>query len=103
LPTFDEGGVHGRLIAGEALGLKARVKTHSPLFYLHLQLQQGVRTTVPAEYTERAVYVASGAVRLGDARLGPGQMAVLAPGMVAEMVAEAPSVVMVLGGEPVGP
>jgi redox-sensitive bicupin YhaK (pirin superfamily) len=34
LPTFDEGGVSGRLIAGEALGLKASVKTHSPLFYL---------------------------------------------------------------------
>ncbi len=103
LPTFDEDGVQGRLIAGEALGLKARVKTHSPLFYLHWELQPGARIDVPAEYPEQAVYIVSGAARLDKTRLGPGQMAVLTPGEAAHLVAEESSVVMALGGEPVGP
>jgi len=103
LPTFADRGVSGRLIAGAALGLKADVKTHSPLFYLHLELEPGARTAIPADYPERAVYVASGAVRLAGQRIEAGSMAVLAPGGAADIEAEAGSVVMVLGGEPVGP
>jgi redox-sensitive bicupin YhaK (pirin superfamily) len=103
LPTFEEEGVRGRLIAGEALELKAHVKTHSPLFYLHWELQPGARACAPADYAERAIYVASGSIRLGDEQLGYGQMAVVAPGQAAEFVAEEPSVVMALGGEPIGP
>ena len=103
LPTFEEGGIRGRLIAGEALGLKARVKISSPLFYLHLELQPGGRVSLPADYPERAVYVASGMIRLGDQRLVDGQMAVIAPGRSVDFTAEEPAVVMALGGEPLGP
>ena len=71
LPLFEEGGVRGRLIAGEALGLKARVRTNSPLFYLHWDLQPGARASLPADYAERAVYVARGAIRLGGEPVGP--------------------------------
>src|SRR5690348_5873812 len=35
LPVFEEGGVWGRLLAGDAFGQKARVRTHSPMFYVH--------------------------------------------------------------------
>ena len=103
LPLFEEGGMRGRLIAGEALGLKARVRTNSPLFYLHWDLQPGARASLPADYAERAVYVARGAIRLGGERLEAGAMAVLVPGQAADLTAEEPSIVMALGGEPVGP
>ena len=103
LPTFEEGGARGRLIAGVALGLSARVKTHSPLFYLHWELESGARASLPAEYAERALYVASGAIRLSDERLVDGQMAVLAPGQTADFTSEEGAVVMALGGEPLGP
>jgi redox-sensitive bicupin YhaK (pirin superfamily) len=103
LPTFGEGGVSGRLVAGEALGLKASVKTHSPLFYLHWELQPGARASLPAEYSERAVYVASGTIRLGETRLGYGEMAVLVAGEAADFTAEEPAIVIAIGGEPVGP
>lgn len=102
LPGFEEGGVRGRLIAGAAEGLRAAVRTHSPQFYLHWDIQAGGTRNVPAEYAERAVYVAAGAARVADTLLRPGQMAVLAPRVPVSVTAEAASTVMVLGGEPLG-
>ena len=98
LPAFEEGGASGRLIAGEALGFKARVKTASPLFYMHWDLCPGARASLPAEYPERALYVASGRIQLCGERLEHGSMAMLAPGEAADFAADETSVVMALGG-----
>ncbi len=103
LPTFDEAGVRARVIAGEAHGLKAAVNTQSPLFYLHYELENGARSSVPSSYPERAMYVASGAIEIDGQRFESGQMIVLAPGSTASFTALEPAVVMALGGEPVGP
>ena len=103
LPTFEESGVRGRLIAGELFGLRASVSTHSPLFYLHWELEPGTTASLPPDYPERALYVASGAITLGGERFEEGQMVVLAPGEPAALRAETPAIVMALGGEPVGP
>lgn len=101
LPAWSEAGVHGQLIAGSAYGLTASVRTHSPLFYAHLELETGARAEVPEGHSERAVYVAEGAIELGDQQLVAGQMAVLT-GSASSVRAIRPSKVMVLGGEPVG-
>ena len=101
LPAWSEAGVHGQLIAGSAYGLTASVRTHSPLFYAHLELETGARAEVPEGHSERAVYVAEGAIELGDQQLVTGQMAVLT-GSASSVRAIRPSKVMVLGGEPVG-
>ena len=103
LPTFEEGGVTGRLIAGEAMGLRAPVRTHSPLFYLHLDLAPGARTAIPADYPERAVYVVRGGIEASGECFEEGQMLVLTPGAAVEIEAVGPAVVMALGGEPIGP
>ena len=103
LPTWSEGGVAGRLIAGESDGLRAGVQVHSPLFYEHWEMGAGSRRSLSAQYAERAVYVARGAVELAGTALGLGQMAVLAPGQAVDIAASSPATVMVLGGEPVGP
>ena len=103
LPAFEERGVQGRLVAGNALGLRAEVKTHSPLFYLHWQLAAGARTELPAEYPERAVYVASGTVEAEGQHFDEGQMLVFAPGEGVKISAVTRAVVMALGGEPLGP
>jgi len=102
LPTFDEGGAFGRLIAGSLWGLPSPVRTHSPLFYLHWALEAGAQATLPAEYSERAIYVASGAIEIGNQRIGVGDMAVLSPGSSVDLAADGPTVLMALGGEPVG-
>jgi redox-sensitive bicupin YhaK (pirin superfamily) len=47
LPIFTETGVWMRLIAGNAYGLKSIVRTHSPLFYVHVVLDPGARFGLP--------------------------------------------------------
>jgi redox-sensitive bicupin YhaK (pirin superfamily) len=103
LPTFDSKGSSGRLIAGEAFGLKANVKVHSPIFYAHVSMEAGAITELPADYSERAAYVATGAVEIDGQTIFAGNMAVFAPGHAVKLKAETASIVMLLGGEPVGP
>jgi redox-sensitive bicupin YhaK (pirin superfamily) len=103
LPVFDDDGVIGRLIAGSLAGVQSPVKVDSPQFYVHWQLRAGARVSLPAEYPERAVYVASGDVEIDGKRVDTGNMAVLAPGKAATITTGSGAVVMALGGEPVGP
>jgi redox-sensitive bicupin YhaK (pirin superfamily) len=103
LPTWIESGVKGRLVAGETMGMKAGVNTFSPLHYMHLEMEPGARFQTPTDHAESAVYVVQGMVEIDDGRpVGPGQMAVLEKGLPSIIVAQQPTTLMVLGGEPVG-
>jgi redox-sensitive bicupin YhaK (pirin superfamily) len=102
LPTYEGEGLWARLVAGEAFGTNAKVKTLSPLFYVHWRLAGGAKAQVPAEYSERAAYVAAGSVEIDGQRFDHGRMLVFAPGKPVLIAAVEPSVVMLLGGEPVG-
>ena len=102
LPTFESGGLWGRLIAGKAFGAEAKVKTHSPMFYVHWELQAGAVGALPADYPERAAYVAKGRVEADGRAYEAGQMLVFASGDTVTIKALTPSSVMLLGGEPVG-
>ena len=84
-------------------GVTSPVKVDSPPFYVHWQLRAGARVSLPAEYPERAVYVASGEVEIDGERVEAGKMAVLVPGKAATIATRSGAVVMALGGEPVGP
>lgn len=103
LPTFEENGMWGRLIAGEAFGARSPVKTHSPTFYVHWRLNAGARAQLPAEYPERAAYVAQGIVEVEGRQYHEGQMLVFLPGEPVLFTAVSDAVVMLLGGEPLGP
>ncbi|WP_300112421.1 pirin family protein [Sphingobium sp.] len=101
LPQWTEGGVTGHLIAGSAYGLTAAAQTHSPLFYAHLDLAPGARAEVPGGHSERAVYIASGALEVDGRRFDAGQMLVM-DGSASRVTATERSTIMLLGGEPVG-
>lgn len=105
LPTYESSdGLWARLIAGEAFGAKAAVKTHSPMFYVHWRLKAGARAQLGAEYPERAAYVAAGAVEVGGRQYDAGNMLIFDPGQPVLFTGVAPlSEVLLLGGESVGP
>lgn len=102
LPVFTEKGVWMRLIAGDAYGLRNEVKTHSPLFYLHVVLDKGARFGLPSEHSERGLYVAKGSIEVAGSTYTVGQMLVFTKGMDPLIVAREPSTLMLLGGEPLG-
>jgi redox-sensitive bicupin YhaK (pirin superfamily) len=102
LPIFTDTGVWMRLIAGSAFGLNNKVKTHSPLFYLHVVLEKGARLGLPKEHSERAIYVAKGSVEVSGRIYGSGQMLVFTKGVDPLISSKEPTTLMLMGGEPLG-
>ncbi|MEO6092164.1 MAG: pirin family protein [Novosphingobium sp.] len=103
LPAFEVQGANGRLIAGAAFGRRSPVQTHSPMFYLHWQMAAGSRIELPADQLERAAYVATGTIETEGQSFAAGQMAIFVPGGSPVIRALEPAIVMLLGGESVGP
>jgi redox-sensitive bicupin YhaK (pirin superfamily) len=102
LPVYTEKGVWMRLIAGNAYGLRNDVKTHSPLCYLHVNLDAGARFGLPKEHSERGIYIAKGSIEFAGNTYTAGQMLVFIKGADPIIVAKENSTLMLLGGEPLG-
>ena len=102
LPTYEYGGLWARLIAGSAFGATANVKTHSPMFYVHWELQPGVTGGLPSEHRERAAFVARGTIEVAGREFSGGEMIVFTEGSDPKITARTQATVMLLGGEPLG-
>lgn len=102
LPHVDDAGIAIRVIAGSAFGVRSPAKIHSPLFYAHAELQPQAQISLPAEFAERAVYVARGSIDVAGSRHPAGQMLVFAAGAAPTLRALEASRLMLLGGEPLG-
>lgn len=102
LPVFTDTGVWMRLIAGNAYGLRNDVKTHSPLFYLHVSLEKGARFGLPREHAERGFYIVKGSVEISGNTYPEGLMLVFTKGVDPLIVAKENTTLMLLGGEPLG-
>jgi redox-sensitive bicupin YhaK (pirin superfamily) len=102
LPIVRNGGAIARVIAGKAFGQTSPVQTHSPLVYVHVEMQPGASTAIPDGYSELAMFVAEGIVHVEQHSYAPGQMVVFARGSSPRITAESAATVMLLGGEPLG-
>jgi redox-sensitive bicupin YhaK (pirin superfamily) len=102
LPVFTDKGVWMRLIAGNAYGLNNNVKTASPLFYLHVVLQQGASFGLPAEHSEKGFYIVKGSVETAGITYSAGKMLVFNKGDDPLIIAKENTTLMLLGGEPLG-
>ena len=102
LPVFTDTGVWMRLIAGNAFGLKTNVKTHSPLFYIHVVLESGAQLGLPKEHSERAIYVAKGRIEVTGREYTAGQMLVFNKSVDPIILSKEATTLMLLGGEPLG-
>lgn len=102
LPIFTDKGIWMRLIAGNAYGLNNTVRTHSPLFYIHVELDDRAQINLPDGYTERAIYIPKGSILIGNEKYSQGQMIVFDKNEDPIITALEPSTIMLLGGEPLG-
>jgi redox-sensitive bicupin YhaK (pirin superfamily) len=101
LPALNTAGVRMRLIAGKAYGAASPVKVHSPMFYLHVEMDNGARLEFP-DYPERAAYALSGIVETDGRRFREGECLIFEARQPATIQADAPASLMLFGGEPVG-
>ncbi len=102
LPVFTDKGVWMRLIAGNAYGLNNKVKTASPLFYLHVVLEAGAKFGLPKEHSERGIYIVKGRVEVAGIVYDEGKMLVFSKGVDPLIIAKENTTLMLLGGEPLG-
>jgi redox-sensitive bicupin YhaK (pirin superfamily) len=102
LPVFTDTGVWMRLIAGQAYGLTSRVKTNSPLFYLHVRLSAGARFGLPKEQSERGIYIVKGSIELNGITYTAGKLLVFTKGVDPVILSKENTALMLLGGEPLG-
>lgn len=100
IPAVERGGARLAVIIGEAYGAKSPVAALSPTLYAEALFEGAEEIALPEGYEERAVYVAEGALALGDQRLEAGEMAVVRPGAAPRLTASGPARAMLIGGAP---
>jgi len=107
IPTAatEDGRARVRVIAGEALGARAVIQTHTPIVFHHWSLEPNATATVPLAANQRGlVYVFGGEIEIGERRVADGDLAVLPKktGDAIEMRARVGSELLVLAGAPLG-
>ena len=101
LPALSVDGVPVRVMMGSAYGVTSPVRQFSETLYLEAHLHAGQTLALP-EAKERAVYVASGALKAQDTEMPTYSLTVFTdqPGIVVRATQTAR--IAVIGGAPVG-
>ncbi|MBV6424483.1 MAG: hypothetical protein NAOJABEB_02294 [Steroidobacteraceae bacterium] len=100
LPHLTVDDCELRVIAGEAFGRRSPVEVLWPTLYVLAQMPANAALELPADHTERAVYVADGEIDVDGEVLGEARLAVLTRGDTVRLHARHNARVMFLGGEP---
>lgn len=102
LSTLMFDGVLIILVAGSFMGMQSSLPTRSPLVYAQLTLQPSANFSLPAEYTEQALYIVSGEIDCGvDGVHSAGCLLVTRTGARLDIRGGSQgAIIMLLGGEP---
>lgn len=100
LPSLTKGGVALKIITGHAFDLVSPVRVFSDTFYVDARLANNASLDMTNEHEERAIFVVRGKVKVNDATVADGTMAVLDAKEKATITAQAEARVMLLGGAP---
>jgi redox-sensitive bicupin YhaK (pirin superfamily) len=107
--AYDRSGlVQVRIIAGESLGSRALIETHTPITYLHFTLQPGGEhiQDVPQRWNAFA-YIIGGDAEIGETAVKEGQLVILARDAETVMLrnltsATQPANILLIAGRPLG-
>ncbi len=100
LPLLDGEGKRVRIIAGALYGARSPLALFSETLYADAALAAGARLEVPAEYEERAIYIAEGRIGIEAETFEAGQMLVFRRGDRVTLSADRPARLLLLGGAP---
>lgn len=102
VPRVLAPGIDLRVIAGTGFDRELPLPGEAPCVIAVLRLARQMRFEFRAEHSERGVYVVSGRVRLAGHEMPPHGFARLEDRRTVHVDALVPSVLLLLGGEPVG-
>lgn len=101
LPSWDEGDIQIKLVAGEAFGKKSPVPVYSSLFFIELKSTSRQSITLEEHlYGESALYILHGSVHSEGNEYGPRQILIAKDSTLCTFEMEADTTVYLFGGEP---
>ncbi|WMS42011.1 pirin family protein [Acuticoccus sp. MNP-M23] len=100
LPYAQDGALSMRLVAGSTHGLTSPLNTASETLYADVALSAGGRFDIQPTHEERALYVVSGTIEIGNDTHEAGTLLVLRTGAPVWLRATADARLMLFGGEP---
>ncbi|MFY9465040.1 MAG: pirin family protein [Sediminibacterium sp.] len=101
IPSWQDGAVHYKLIAGEAFGHRSPVPVYSKLFLL--EIKSAVTQTLNighALYGESGLYILEGGIESNDISYEPKQVLVAKESTLCSFTIKANSTLYIFGGEP---
>lgn len=101
IPSWTEGDVHYKLIAGEAFGKKSPVPVYSKLFMIEIKSATTQKINCGKDlYGEAGLYILEGSITNDAHNYGPKQILVANESSLCEFEIEANSTIYIFGGEP---
>jgi len=100
LPVLEGEGKRVRQIVGELYGSRSPLSVFSDMFYADAALDGGARLELPADYEERAIYIAEGSIEIAGEIFEAGRLLLFRPAAPVAMSAAGPTRLLLLGGAP---
>ena len=101
IPTWEENGIHYKLIAGEILNHQSPVPIHSPLFFLEINSKEAQKISIGnALFGEVGMYVLEGNVNIEGNTFGGKQLLIAKNAKLCEFEIGENTTVYLFGGEP---
>jgi len=101
IPTWKDGDVSYKLIAGEAFGKKSPVPVYSKLYMIEVKTEKDALIDIRGElYGESGLYILEGEVDSNGFNYGPKQILITLDAHLCTFEMKAETTVYIFGGEP---
>lgn len=101
LPTWSEGNVAYKLIAGKAMGYESPVPVYSPLYMIEVTNKEATEIDFKGGlYGESGLYILEGGVTTNGQTFGTKQILITKDAHLCSFTLEANSKIYIFGGEP---
>mgnify|MGYP001178149779 CR=1 FL=1 len=100
IPSWEDGDLSFKLIAGEAMGRKSPVPVYSKLYFIEIKSKNRARVKIGAElFGESALYILEGSVIEGEHIYEPKQILIAKDASLCEFEMAENSTIYIFGGE----
>lgn len=101
IPTWEENGIHLKLIAGKIEGVESPVPVHSPMFFLEIKTQETQKINIGERlFGEVGMYVLDGTVNIEGNDYGGKQLIISKNPTLCQFETVGETTVYLFGGEP---